>query len=98
MLALNPRLTLLTIFVIPFLIVSVRIFGPIMSKLGQALVKLFSQTSTLIAESIDNAEAVQAFTLQERQVQKLKDLWRQTYEISRRGLLWNKAFEFSNGL
>lgn len=98
MLALNAKLTLLTIFVIPFLILSVRIFGPVMSKLGQALVKLFSQTSTLIAESIDNAEAVQAFTLQERQVQKLKDLWRQTYTISRKGLLWNKAFEFSNGL
>lgn len=98
MLVLNAKLTLLTIFVIPFLILSVRVFGPIMSRLGQALVKLFSQTSTLIAESIDNTEAVQAFTLQERQVQKLKDLWRQTYEISRRGLFWNKGFEFSNGL
>lgn len=98
MLTLNAKLTLLTIFVIPFLILSVRIFGPIMAKLGQALTKLFSQTSTLIAESIDNAEAVQAFTLQERQVQKLKDLWQRTYDISRRGLLWGKLFEFSNGL
>jgi ABC-type multidrug transport system fused ATPase/permease subunit len=98
MLTLNARLTITTIFVIPFLIISIRIFGPIMAKLGQALTKLFSQTSTLIAESIDNAEAVQAFTLQERQVQKLKDLWQQTYDISRRGLLWSKMFEFSNGL
>ena len=98
MLSLNPGLTLITLVVIPFLIFSVRIFGPIMAKLGQALTKLFSQTATLIAESIDNAEAVQAFTLQERQVQKLKDLWRQTYDISRKGLLWGKAFEFSNGL
>lgn len=98
MLALNAKLTLVTVVAIPFLIISVRIFGPIMAKLGQALTKLFSQTSTLIAESIDNAEAVQAFTLQERQVTKLKDLWQKTYEISRRGLLWGKAFEFSNGL
>jgi ABC-type multidrug transport system fused ATPase/permease subunit len=98
MLTLNAKLTLLTIFVIPFLIISVRIFGPIMARLGQALTKLFSQTSTLIAESIDNAEAVQAFTLQERQVQKLKDLWQQTYIISRKGLLWGRAFQFSNGL
>lgn len=98
MLLLNAKLTMFTIFVIPFLIISVRIFGPVMAKLGQALTKLFSQTSSLITESIDNAEAVQAFSLQERQVQKLKDLWMQTYDISRKGLLWGKAFEFSNGL
>jgi ABC-type multidrug transport system fused ATPase/permease subunit len=98
MLSLNAKLTLVTVIVIPFLILSVRVFGPVMARLGQALTKLFSQTSTLIAESIDNAEAVQAFTLQERQVQKLKDLWQRTYEVSRKGLLWGKAFEFSNGL
>lgn len=98
MLALNAKLTLITIFVIPFLIISVMIFGPIMARLGQALTKLFSKTASLIAESIDNTEAVQAFTLQERQVQKLKDLWAQTYAISRKGLLWGKLFSFSNGL
>lgn len=98
MLTLNAKLTIITVVVIPFLIASVAVFGPIMSKLGQALTKLFSKTASLIAESIDNAEAVQAFTLQERQVQKLKDLWMQTYVISRKGLLWGKAFQFSNGL
>jgi ABC-type bacteriocin/lantibiotic exporter with double-glycine peptidase domain len=98
MLLLNAKLTIITLVVIPFLIFSVWLFGPIMSRLGQALTKLFSQTSTLIAESIDNSEMVQAFTLQERQVQKLKDLWMQTYVISRKGLLWGKAFQFSNGL
>jgi ATP-binding cassette subfamily B protein len=98
MLVLNAKLTIITVVVIPFLIVSVAIFGPIMGRLGTALTKLFSQTASLIAESIDNAEAVQAFTLQERQVQKLKDLWQQTYVISRKGLLWSKLFQFSNGL
>jgi len=98
MLVLNAKLTLITLVVIPFLIFSVSIFGPIMGRLGQALTKLFSQTSSLIAESIDNAEAVQAFTLQERQVQKLKKLWVDTYEIANKGLLWGKLFSFSNGL
>jgi ABC-type bacteriocin/lantibiotic exporter with double-glycine peptidase domain len=98
MLTLNAKLTVITIVVIPFLILSVVIFGPVMSRLGQALTKLFSQTSSLITESIDNAEAVQAFTLQERQVQKLKDLWLETYNISRKGLLWGKLFQFSDGL
>jgi ATP-binding cassette subfamily B protein len=98
MLALNAKLTITTLVVIPFLIFSVWLFGPIMSRLGMMLTKLFSATSTLIAESIDNSEMVQAFTLQERQVLKLKDLWQQTYVISRKGLLWGKAFQFSNGL
>jgi ABC-type bacteriocin/lantibiotic exporter with double-glycine peptidase domain len=98
MLLINAKLTLITLVVIPFLIFSVWLFGPIMSKLGVALTKLFSKTSTLIAESIDNAEMVQAFTLQERQVKKLKDFWIETYNISKKGLLWGKAFQFSNGL
>jgi ATP-binding cassette, subfamily B, bacterial len=98
MLTLNAQLTLITLVVIPFLILSVKLFGPIMSRLGRALTELNSKTAALITESIDNAEAVQAFSLQERQVQKLKDLWGQTYEVSRRGLLWGKGFNFSNGL
>jgi ABC-type multidrug transport system fused ATPase/permease subunit len=35
--------------------------------------------------------------LQERQVTKLNELWQQNYEIARRGLLWGKLFNFSNG-
>jgi ATP-binding cassette subfamily B protein len=98
MLALNAKLTIVTLVIIPFLVISIRIFGPVMARLGRALTELNSKTASLITESIDNAEAVQAFTLQERQVTKLKDLWHQTYEISRRGLLWGKLFNFSNGL
>lgn len=98
MLSLNAKLTIITIVVIPFLIGSIAVFGPIMAKLGQALTKLFSQTSSLITESIDNTEAIQAFVLQERQVQKLKSLWLETYKISRKGLIWGKLFSFSNGL
>jgi ABC-type multidrug transport system fused ATPase/permease subunit len=68
-----------------------------MAKIGQMQTKLSSKIATLIAESIDNAEVVQAFTLQERQVTKLNELWQQNYEIARRGLLWGKLFNFSNG-
>lgn len=98
MLKLNAHLAIIALLVIPFLILSIRAFGPIMAKLGQAMTKLFSKTASLISESIDNTEAVQAFTLEERQVQKLKALWKETYIISRKGLLWGKAFSFSNGL
>jgi len=98
MVSLNMQLTIITLVVIPFLILSIWAFGPLMGKLGQKLAKLESSTASLINESIDNTEAVQAFTLQERQVQKLKNLWWETYRVSRAGLLWGKAFEFSNGL
>lgn len=98
MLKLNTQLTLITLVVIPFLIFSIRFFGPIMGKLGRRLSELGSKTSSLIAESIDNSEAVQAFTLQDRQVKRLKDLWQENYDISRKGLLWGKLFNFSNGL
>lgn len=98
MLILNAPLTLVTIIIIPFLVLSVRIFGPIMAKYGQAYTILQSETSTLITESIDNSETVQAFILEERQVNRLKDLWKQTYEIARKALLWGKAFNFSDGL
>ncbi len=98
MLNLNARLTLITLVVIPFLIITIRIFGPIMGRLGRALAEISSKTSSLIAESIDNTEAVQAFTLQERQVNKLKNLWQENYEIARKGLLWGRFFNFSNGL
>jgi ATP-binding cassette subfamily B protein len=98
MLFLNATLTIVVVVVIPFLIVSVKFFSPIMAKWGQAMVLLQSDTATLIAESIDNTETVQAFSLEERQVQRLKGLWMQVYEVARHGLLWNKLFGFVNGL
>lgn len=98
MLHLNAKLTLITLIVIPFLILSVKFFGPIMGKLGRALAEISSKISAHITESIDNTESVQAFTLQERQVSRLKEMWQQNYEISKKGLLWGKAFNFSNGL
>ncbi len=98
MLKLNAPLTIVTVIVIPFLILSIRIFGPIMAKWGQAMVLLQSDTATLIAESIDNTETVQAFGLEERQVKKLKGLWVQVYDVARHGLLLNKLFGFVNGL
>jgi ABC-type multidrug transport system fused ATPase/permease subunit len=98
MLILNAKLTIIAVVAIPFLIVSIRFFGPIMSKWGAAFFKLNSATSSLIAESIDNTESVQAFGLEERQVVRLKDLWLQTYEVARHALIWNQLFNFSNGL
>ena len=98
MLTLNVRLTLIAVVVIPFLTISVRIIGPMLAKWGQAFAILASKSASLIAESIDNAETVQAFMLQERQVDSLKHLWDGTFLVARMGLLWSKALSFSNDL
>ncbi|HET8992062.1 MAG TPA: ABC transporter ATP-binding protein [Candidatus Saccharimonadales bacterium] len=98
MLFLNPPLTLVTVATIPLLIMSVKYFSPIMAKWGQAMVLLQSDSATLIAESIDNTETVQAFGLEERQVQRLKSLWVQVYDVARHGLIWSKIFGFTNSL
>jgi ABC-type bacteriocin/lantibiotic exporter with double-glycine peptidase domain len=98
MLWLNAPLTTVTVVVIPFLIISVRIFGPILAKWGQAMVLIQSDIASLIAESIDNTETVQAFGLEERQVKRLKNLWVQQYGVARHGMLWAKLFGFVNGL
>ncbi len=98
MLKINAPLALITLIVIPFLILSVKYFGPIMSKFGRLLVTLQSKTSSLITESIDNTETVQAFTLQERQVGRLNKLWRDTYEVTKKAIIWGDIFNLSNGL
>jgi ABC-type bacteriocin/lantibiotic exporter with double-glycine peptidase domain len=98
MLYLNAPLTIITLIAIPFLIISIRFYNPRMSKWGQAFFKLNSQTSSLITESIDNTESVQAFSLEDRQVMRLKNLWMQTYDVARHALIWNKSFNFTNGL
>ena len=98
MLRINPPLALITLAVVPFLILSVKKFGPIMSKFGKLLVTLQSKMSSLITESIDNTETVQAFTLQERQVNRLKEIWQNTYDVTKKAIVWSDFFNFSNGL
>jgi ABC-type multidrug transport system fused ATPase/permease subunit len=98
MLKINAPLAVITLVMIPFLIVSVKKFGPMMSKFGRLLVTLQSKMSSLITESIDNTETVQAFTLQERQVDRLKDVWQKTYEVTKKAIIWSDIFNFSNGL
>lgn len=98
MLIINPPLAVVTLVAIPFLIFSIRMYGPKIGKWGQLFFRLNSQTSALIAESIDNTESVQAFSLEERQVRSLKDLWMQTYYVAKHALIWNKLYNFTNGL
>src|SRR3989338_5539860 len=98
MLWFNLKLTLITIIILPFLFVLVRLFGPKLGKISQTLTKVASDTSSTITESIDNAETVQSFTLEEKQINKANNLWKQTYNLSKRGLFWSRGYRFSNSL
>jgi ABC-type bacteriocin/lantibiotic exporter with double-glycine peptidase domain len=98
MLWFNVKLTLITLVVLPFLFILVRLFGPTLGKISQALTKVASDTSSTITESIDNAETVQSFTLEEKQVNRANELWWQTYRLSKRGLFWSRGYRFTNSL
>ncbi len=98
MLFFNVKLTLISVAMIPMLFVLVRAFGPVLGKISRSLTQTASDTSATITESIDNAETVQSFTLEEKQVEKADNLWRRTYELSRRGLFWSRGYRFSNSL
>lgn len=98
MLWFNVKLTLITIVVLPFLFILVKLFGPALGKISQALTRVASDTSSTITESIDNAETVQSFTLEEKQVNKANNLWWQTYRLSKRGLFWSRGYRFTNSM
>lgn len=94
----NVKLTLITIVVLPFLFILVRLFGPVLGRISQALTRVASDTSSTITESIDNAETVQSFTLEEKQITKANSLWHQTYNLSKKGLFWSRGYRFTNSL
>jgi ABC-type bacteriocin/lantibiotic exporter with double-glycine peptidase domain len=98
MLKFNSNLALISVILVPFLFILIRVFGPKLSRISREMTQVASKTSATITESVDNAETVQAFTLEEKQISKANSLWRRTYDLSRRGLLWGRFYRFSNSL
>jgi ABC-type bacteriocin/lantibiotic exporter with double-glycine peptidase domain len=94
----SVKLTLISVVMIPFLFVLVRVFGPVLGKISRALTQAASDTSSTVTESIDNAETVQSFTLEEKQITKADSLWRRTYQLSKRGMFWSRGYRFTNSL
>jgi ATP-binding cassette, subfamily B, bacterial len=98
MLTFNIKLTLISVVLVPFLFVLIKIFGPKLGAISNNMAQVNSKTSATITESVDNAETLQAFTLEEKQIKKANELWRQTYQLSRDGLLMGRLYRFSNSL
>ena len=98
MLQFNVALTLFTIILIPLLFLTMKLVGPKLGKYNQALTELASDTAAKVTESVDNAETVQAFTLEKKQLHNINRLWEVGYEFTRKSLFWGKILEDGNGL
>lgn len=98
MLIFNPLLTLVSVVLMPLLYLTMRLIGPHLGKYAQELTELNSQTSSNISEAIDNAETVQTFTLEEKQLFMVNELWDKSYVASRKSLMWGNLLEHSNSL
>ncbi len=98
MLKFNAKLTLISVIVIPFLFLLIKIFGPLLGKLATALTQITSDTSAAITEAVDNAETVQSFNLEGKQLAKANNLWQQAYKVNRKGLLLSHLYRSSNSL
>jgi ATP-binding cassette, subfamily B, bacterial len=97
MLSFDVQLTLISVVLIPFLFLTMKLIGPKMGKSAQELTELASETSSKINESVDNAETVQAFTLEDKLLNKITKLWDRGYEVTKKNLLWGELLTGTNG-
>lgn len=98
MLSFSVPLTLFTLILIPLLFLTMKLVGPRMGKYNQALNELASDTAAKVTESVDNAETVQAFTLESKQLKNINELWQIGYVFTKKSLFWSKILEDGNGL
>jgi ATP-binding cassette subfamily B protein len=98
MMTFNVTLTLISVVLVPFLFILIKVFGPRLGAISRHLAQTASQTSATITESVDNAETLQAFTLEEKQISKANNLWLENYKFSKDGLLLGRFYRFSNSL
>lgn len=98
MLLINPGLTLIAVLLLPLLFISIRYFGPKMGYWARKYTENASETASRVNESIDNAETVQAFTLEEKMVKNINHLWIDSYHYTRKNMVWGQWLDGLNGL
>ncbi|MEZ6330510.1 MAG: ABC transporter ATP-binding protein [Candidatus Saccharimonadales bacterium] len=98
MLKFSVTLTLFAVILIPFLFLTMKLVGPKLGKYNQALNEIASDTAAKVTESVDNAETVQAFTLERKQLANINKLWEVGYLFTRKSMVWGKVLEDGNGL
>lgn len=98
MIFMSPFLTLIGVVLVPFIYLIMRYYGPKVAKFGRALNENMSQTSSMTTESVDNAETVQAFVLEDAQLDRVDRLWVKNYQLTKQLLIWSRLFRGSNSL
>lgn len=98
MMKFSITLTLFAVVLVPFLFLTMKLVGPKLGKYNQALNEIASDTAAKVTESVDNAETVQSFTLESKQLANINKLWEIGYVFTRKSMLWGKILEDGNGL
>ncbi len=98
MVSFNAKLTIVSVVLMPLLYLTMRIFGPKMGKYNQQLNQVASDTSSAIVESVDNAETIQAYTLEDKQLHRVDQLWLQGYWLTKKSMFWGNFLSNSNSL
>ena len=98
MLSINLSLSLISIILLPLLFITIKIIGPKMGFYARKYTENASETSAKISESVDNAEAVQAFTLEQKLITNINQLWFNSYLYTRKNQLWGELLTGINGL
>jgi ABC-type bacteriocin/lantibiotic exporter with double-glycine peptidase domain len=96
MISFNPKLTLVSVVLMPLLYLTMRIFGPKLGFYNQQLTEVASDTAASINESVDNAETVQAFTLEDKQINKIDRLWMRSYYLTKKTMMWGNLLQDAN--
>ncbi len=98
MLVINPGLTLISVVLLPLLFMSIKIVGPKMGIWARKYTENASDISSKINESINNAESIQAFTLEEKSVTNINKLWVNSFLYTKKNMLWGELLDGVNGL
>lgn len=96
MLSFSVPLTLVSIVLMPLLYLTMKIIGPRMSRYARKLTEINSATASVINEAVDNAETVQAFTLEEKLIMRVNDFWNAGYRATRINMMWGNLLKHTN--
>ncbi len=98
MFLINPQLAFISVILLPMLFITIKIIGPKMGVWARKYTENASETSAKITEAVNSAEAIQAFTLEEKTVEKVNEYWKRSYLFRKKNMLWGELLEGTNGL
>ena len=98
MVVISPWMTLVSVVLMPMLYLTLKFIGPRMGLYARRLNEINSATASAINEAVDNAETVQAFTLEEKLIMRVDELWHVGYRLTRLNMMWGNLLKHANSL